>query len=124
MLMKPKFLLLAIVLLFIGCKKDDDRGILGKWNLVNVTGSIAGVNIDHPKGEIVWDFGESLIITNNYTGNFNLSFPSGKYDYVLKKDMTLNINGNEFGTVTSLTDTSMEIGQPKISDGVFYKFVR
>jgi hypothetical protein len=122
--MNLKYLLLALILLFIGCKKDDNEGIMGKWNLINVSGSIAGVNIDHPKGEIVWDFGENLIITNNYTGNFDLSFPTGKYDYELKKDMTLYINGNEFGTVTSLTDTSMEVGQPKWSDGVFYKFSR
>lgn len=122
--MNPKYFLPALLFLFIGCNKDDNEGIMGKWNLVNVSGSIAGVNIDHPKGEIVWDFGESLIITNNYNGNLDLSFPTGKYDYELKKDMTLYINGNEFGTVTSLTDTSMEVGQPKWSDGVFYKFAR
>jgi len=122
--MNPKYFLPALLFLFIGCNKDDNEGIMGKWNLVNVSGSIAGVNIDHPKGEIVWDFGESLIITNNYNGNLDLSLPTGKYDYELKKDMTLYINGNEFGTVTSLTDTSMEVGQPKWSDGVFYKFAR
>lgn len=121
--MHPKFIFFFLALVLISCSKED-KGIQGKWNLVNVSGSIAGVNIDHPKGEIVWNFGESLVITNNYNGNFNFSFPTGKYDYEIKDDIKLFVNGTQFATITSMTDDELDLGQPQISDGVFYHFVR
>lgn len=75
---------------FSGCSDDDDAGAAidpalyeGPWALINVSGSIAGV--DNDLNGIIWDFNtdeDTVTVTNNYEGDETVEdfFESGTYD--------------------------------------------
>jgi hypothetical protein len=66
--------------------QDHEIPLGESWNLVNVSGSIAGVNHDFPEGQIVWTFNadNTINVVNNNpdqsvedfldTGNFAYGF--------------------------------------------------
>lgn len=105
------FLVVATVL--IACKNDDltpkENPISGVWNLKNVSGGFAGVNIDYTKGEVIWNFkpeSKELIIEKNIetTGPESIyaDLESGTYSYEIITDsdtQTLYINNTKRGHI-------------------------
>lgn len=89
--MKNTIYILTFTLLMLSCNTDDNSQqnaeptIGGQWNLVNVTGGLAGVDDDFEVGLIIWDFNEDnleLTVTNNNTANVIYDgLSSGTYDY-------------------------------------------
>lgn len=88
--MKKFILLNLICLLFcISCSEDDDiiynDPIEGNWSLVNVSGSLMGVNQDIETGTIVWTFNPAentvTIVNNNTDEEITDFFESGTYTY-------------------------------------------
>lgn len=134
-----KFLMIAIVLisaLSIGCSNDDDTNdenktptLNGKWNLVNVSGGIQGIDQDFQKGTVVWDFNQSdetvTIINNNQLQGVYDGFPSGTYSYGITSPAdaeVLVVNEISLGTV-DLKINTLTIEQLAI-DGVKLSFTR
>jgi hypothetical protein len=117
-----------MLLLLISCNKDDDLLIEGKWSMINATGGIAGVNQNFPEGQINWTFDNgTLKIENKYTGQFNVSFPTGTYTYQeinLSNISTLYINDQQFGDFI-ISKESLVIDQSSfMADGFRYTFIR
>ena len=93
------------LVLHTGCSNDDDNSnqteepINGVWNLMNVSGGLAGASGGHDTGIITWKFNnQTLIVKNNATlGNYS-GFESGAYSYLLLEDGNEQfINLNESG---------------------------
>lgn len=80
-------MILLISALCVGCSNDDNKTSIlnGKWDLVNVSGGLLGVDQDFEKGTIVWDFNESdqtvTISNNNELQDVYDGLPSGTYPY-------------------------------------------
>ncbi|TXG34825.1 hypothetical protein [Seonamhaeicola maritimus] len=141
--MKTKILILVTVFLTItSCSLSNDTNegpvevTLIHWNLINVTGGIAGVDNDFEVGDIVWnadEFNSVLAVNNSNTDNtIEDGLASGSYDFVLFEasgDIFTVIDGNEFGKIyISETDnTLLIIDQNELSfgpqaDGFIYTF--
>ena len=117
-----------MVLSFISCNKDNDSLLEDKWSMINATGGIAGFNQNYPVGQINWTFDDgTLKIENKYTGQFNFSFPTGKYTYQeinLSNISTLYINDQQFGDI-KISNNSLTIDQSSfMADGFMYTFIR
>jgi hypothetical protein len=133
-------ILLLVPLLFMaGCNDDDAQGnpsaqnIEGTWQLVNVSGSIAGVSNNFDEGVITWTFQEDMQmiqIVNNSTDTNKYSGPeSGHYDYenvpneITPQNCTTTIEVGSFlnmgcrdTTGNTMTFTQLE------ADGYVFKF--
>lgn len=92
--LKVLFILLLALPFCMSCNNDDDNGsdpivtdpLHGKWTLININGGFAGTNTDFDEGVIVWDFNvttETIVVTNNYTGEAYDGLDSGTYPYEL-----------------------------------------
>ncbi len=144
-MMKKTILILGIILFTLtGCSIEGDSNnqpsqiTITEWNLINVTGGIAGVDHDFETGDIVWSFNNinALLTVNNNnteddledglsTGSYNISFIE------TNDDLFLRISDQEFGEVIiSGTDNEdMVIDQNSLStgqgsDGFVYTFKR
>jgi hypothetical protein len=103
------------------------------WNLVNVTGGIAGVNEDFNTGDIIWSFDNetnTLTVTNTNTDNMiEDGFDSGTYSFSVtnnSENYFLIIENNEFGAY-SITENQLIIDQNITTsgsgaDGFIYTF--
>ncbi len=143
--MKKTILLLGIILFTLtNCSTEGNSNnqpsqiTITEWNLINVTGGIAGVDHDFEIGDIVWSFNNinALLTVNNNnteddledslsTGSYNISFIE------TNDDLFLRISDQEFGEVIiSGTDNEdMVIDQNSLStgqgsDGFVYTFKR
>lgn len=81
-----------------------------KWDLVNINGGLAGIDIDFPPGSITWDFDESnvKIINNNpYMNAIYDGLSSGTYDYLINEIngyKTLEVDEQDLGGTYILND--------------------
>lgn len=131
------FLISALVLC-TSCKKDDDdttepATISGNWNLKNVSGGFAGVDIDYTPGEVIWNFNlETNILTvqNNIitTGpeDTYAGFESGTYDFEIQENdgiKILLVDGYFTGYITLLDDV-LQLDEGVAADGVMRTFER
>ena len=128
--------LLLIIGLFNRCTIDDDYDnnptLLGAWNLVEVSGTIAGTTDEFPLGAIVWNFDTSEVAVLNTNTNDSLQdgLDSGTYDYILANTPTSNSICNQ--TIAFAADdtrciefsTNVLIITENIADAVTYKFIR
>lgn len=118
---------------------DGDNGpttiIITEWNLVNVTGGIAGVDNAFTIGDITWFFDNSLLVlsvTNSNTADLEDGLDEGNYNisYLEQNgNLFLVVEDFEFGQITfSGTDNEdMTIDQNSLttgqgSDGFVYTF--
>ncbi|WP_282136209.1 hypothetical protein [Seonamhaeicola maritimus] len=141
--MKTKILILVTVFLTLtSCSLSNDTNegpievTLVHWNLINVTGGIAGVDNDFEVGDIVWNADEfnSMLAVNNSNPDDTIEdgLDTGTYDFVLFEtggDIFTVIDGDEFGKIyISETDnTLLIIDQNELSfgpqaDGFIYTF--
>lgn len=141
--MKRKFLACAVILLtLISCSLSNDNNdgpteiVITNWNLINVTGGIAGVDHNFEIGEIIWFFDEIndvLSVTNNNpddsledgldTGNYHLLFQ------IIDDKIYMFVEFNEFGEliISGIDNEDMTIDQNSLStgqgsDGFIYTF--
>jgi hypothetical protein len=144
---KLLFLFVIIVSLFAtGCNNDDSTNVdpcldnlpperHGTWNLVNVTGGIAGVSHDFEPGTIKWTFntcaGTVSVVNENddeavedflETGTYNLTFT--EYDVTALGCPQYMMAGNtNFGCENHPAQGIMMLKQ-YIADGYELKFTR
>lgn len=141
--MKKTFLILTTLFLIVtSCNisnNDNDDPIevtLYHWNLINVSGGVAGVDNDFVVGDIVWDFDplENLLYVENSNTDDTIedSLDSGVYEFSLFEEnlkLYTLLEFNEFGEIyESETDnTILIINQNSLStgtasDGFVYTF--
>jgi len=103
------------------------------WNLINVTGGVAGVNEDYALGTIIWRFNEAsgvLSVENNNTDDTKQDgLDSGNYSYSILDDngnMFLVVDSNEIGRLTITANEFVlnenETSQGSGADGFIYTF--
>ncbi len=131
------FFLIISFLLYTSCDDDDNNvseaPIAGTWHLKNVTGGIAGINIEYNRNLVKWTFKESnskLTVENNIltTGPEDIyaGLDSGVYDYEIQeieKVRTLYINDNKRGIVLIIND-SLQLDDGIAADGLLTVFER
>ena len=94
------------IILITSCTHDSNSSELsdsldGRWNLSNVSGGFAGVDIDYEQGLVSWNFNpgtliltvENSVINNGPQSTF-LPVQSGDYAYIV-----LEFNGNKYLTI-------------------------
>jgi len=99
-----------LILIFIcSCTDNDDsNATIEKWNLINVSGGFAGIDLTIEKGEIIWTLNEHdsiLDIENNYRGTFVVSLPTGRYSYFVEEinnTSYITIDRDEYGGIDIL----------------------
>ena len=113
---------------------DENQIIKTYWHLRNVSGGLAGVNINFDFNKIVWSFDEEthiITVNNTNTDDVEDGLDTGNYPYSILNvgsDSFLIINSNEFGGLT-VSQTQLIIDQNSTStgggaDGFIYTFAR
>lgn len=103
------------------------------WNLINVTGGVAGVNEDYALGTIIWRFNEAsgvLSVENNNTDDTKQDgLDSGDYTYSIlddNGDLFLVVDSDEMGHLTITANEFIlnenETSQGSGADGFIYTF--
>lgn len=125
------------IFLLIGCNNDDDNNsdsvLNGKWKLVEVNGTIAGITDEFEPGTITWTFNPSnhsfTVVNNNTDSSLMDIFDSGIYDYsVLNANstqscaQTVTLDETDYGCII-LTNTTLQINQGE-ADGIIIKLIR
>ncbi len=123
--------------LMSSCSNDDENEqvatVNGVWNLKNISGGIAGVNIDYKEGDVIWDFNvdaDLLTVENNImtTGPEDIyaGLESGTYaiDIVQNGEtMTLFIDEIKRG-ILILSENNLIIDDDIAADGFITEFER
>lgn len=104
-----KTFLVFALLLPLSCGNDDASSgstdpLNGYWNLLNVSGGFAGVDVDYDHGSVSWQFDtgtsmlrvENVSIPNGPQSTF-LPIPSGEYAYSI-----IEADGNKFLTIDGM----------------------
>ncbi|WP_417876116.1 hypothetical protein [Winogradskyella sediminis] len=132
--MKTYFYFLALMLLTLSCKSDDDADqnlnptLIGSWSLVNVSGGFAGVDDDFNDGVILWNFtnnpSEITITNTNTTEVVHSGYPSGTYSYEIETtpNDTIVVIENTDLRIISLTTNQLILDEGVVSDGFQYTF--
>mgnify|MGYP004285581033 FL=1 len=119
-----------------GCSDDESNQtetLNGIWNLKNVSGGLAGINIDYNQGDVKWSFNlenNTLIVENNIitTGPEDIyaGLESGTYNIEITQSgeiQTLFINNTERGVLILLND-NLKIDDGLYADGFITEFER
>ncbi len=129
--MKKYFIfLLSFIVLFSSCKKDSNKGILGKWKLIEVYNGYAN------GGNFQWnnisnENSHTLNISDNgqYLRQENLGGNSQQCvgTYILQADNNLEINTNcnsvtEKMKISEVTSTVLIIDRQVIEGKIRYKY--
>lgn len=115
----------AVLTLTTSCVKDTynfDDALKGSWNLVQVSGGLAGLDEQIAPGKVSWTFdGSGEIIVNNTVGvNQGGVLESGKFDYNVinsNGNTFLVIENNEFG-IYAIQNGELRMDEAFTSDGV------
>jgi hypothetical protein len=134
--MKKLLFLLVFIPLVFACSDDESNQtetLNGIWNLKNVSGGLAGINIDYNQGDVKWSFNlenNTLIVENNIitTGPEDIyaGLESGTYNIEITQSgeiQTLFINNTERGVLILLND-NLKIDDGLYADGFITEFER
>ncbi|WP_295338754.1 hypothetical protein [Flavobacterium sp.] len=126
---------LLISLCLTSCSEDnssENNNIRGQWKLVNVKGTIAGINHNFPLGEIIWDINpitQTVTVVNNNTDNALYDvLETGVYNFQVNTNPelpcgeSLLVNNIELGCF-SINNQNLIIDQ-SIDDGIKVTLVR
>jgi hypothetical protein len=131
-------LLISTLVLTTSCKKDDDdtnqpATISGNWNLKNVSGGFAGIDIDYTAGQVIWNFNletQILTVQNNIITigpeDIYAGFESGTYDFEIQENedtKALLVDGADIGDVILLDDV-LQLDEGVAVDGFMKTFER
>lgn len=139
------FPMLFLLALLVGCTEEEeptiDEQILGTWNLIQVTGGIAGLDCMFEEEAVTWTFASNSIEIK--ADNLSISLcpiidnQDHTYTILFQEDVPFLLRDNEeFGQVTitesvvdeitrenlSVDGTVFSTGQ--INDGFIFSFVR
>ena len=110
-----------------------------QWHLINVSGGLAGVDIDYDLETIIWVFnvgfsgnGGLIVENDNTDSSLEDGINTGSYNIsmqVIENGTYLFIEGEEFGKVSTPTSVDLIIDQNSLStgtgaDGYIYTFKR
>jgi hypothetical protein len=128
-------LLILIVSLYNSCTVDDDYEsnptLLGSWNLIEVSGTIAGTTDQFEYGLITWNFEEGTVtVVNNNTDESLLDgFDSGNYDFLSSVNptaescsRTLSFSPEDVNCIAY--DYENLVISQNIADGLTFRFIR
>ncbi|SEQ17479.1 hypothetical protein SAMN05421824_1353 [Hyunsoonleella jejuensis] len=148
--MKIKFLM-PLVVLFLGysCSINDNNSSdnqepteiqIYQWHLTNVSGGVAGIDIDFETDTVIWVFsldavgsGSLQVQNNNIDNSLEDGLETGVYSVsipVYDSQSILFINGDEFAGLITPTEEDLTLNQnitssgAVVSDGFIYKFAR
>ena len=123
-------ILLFISFTFLSCSLGDNNNnnnevVLTQWNLIHVTGGIAGVDETFEIGDIIWFFDDTsgqLTVTNNNTDDtVQDGLDTGVYNYSFIDTGTnvfISINDIEFGALLIFSNNQQfNIDQNITSEG-------
>jgi hypothetical protein len=127
--MKKILIPLIAALALISCNESDDsnsqNSIAGNYNLVNVSGSIAGVSNDFDPGVIRWHIdgeNQSLTVINNFddnNGSIEDFMETGSYTFETTTNETAGqcnykylADDNDLGCLSIETDGTLVFTQP------------
>ncbi len=106
-------------------KSNKNDSVSGRWKLVNVTGTFAGINNNFTSGLITWDFNaitQTVTVVNNNTDpNLWDVLETGVYNFQIINNPdfpcgeSIEIDGSVFGCYSVVND-SLVIDQ-SIADG-------
>jgi hypothetical protein len=123
------------VLMTLSCHTNDDNSpneisIAGSWNLIHVSGGLAGIDDDFETGLITWSFNEEtssvLVVNNNSEAVIYDGFPSGNYTYSIELNediQTLIINDISM-IIHTLTATDLILDEGIAVDGFLLSLKR
>ena len=119
---KRLVLLLMLSITFSSCYKDNtvSSNINGTWHMTNMSGGVAGIDIDYANTDILWIFDDlSATLTVNVAAtvdNYHYLSP-GTYDYsiLIKKKLSYLVVDTEIGQI-SIIDSQMIIDENKQSN--------
>jgi len=120
--MKIVYAFLISIFIYSCTNSDDNNATIEKWNLVNVSGGFAGIDVDIEKGKIIWTLNEHdsiLDIENNYEGNFVISLSTGRYSYFIEEinnTSYITIDNDEYGGI-DISVNHLVIDENKSSTG-------
>ena len=127
--------LIAISALATSCDNDDDSlrqpTISGTWNLINITGGLAGIDADFEPGVITWTFNAEtsmLSVENNHPENETIydGLETGTYSYSISNtddEARLIIDDGDFGSYI-LSKNQLIIDQYYGADGYLFTLER
>lgn len=129
---------LLAIMLFISCNSDDDKNaqptLKGEWKLIEVNGTIAGINDEFEPGVITWNFNpqtETFAVVNNNTDESKQDvFDTGTYSYDIVPatatnstcGQTIELDDVDYGCFI-ITNTTLQINQGE-ADGIILKLIR
>ena len=119
---KVVFVLISVLL--ISCSLSGDTNTPtrdAKWSLINISGGIAGTEINLERDQITWVFDEA---NNNLIVEVNIEDPliglsEGTYSYDLEtisNELFLFVDSSEFGAIT-ISESLLTIDQNITSTG-------
>ena len=133
------FLNLICVLFCFACSQDDDVIFTdpaeGDWSLVNVSGTLLGLDQDIEAGVIVWTFNPAentvTIVNNNTDEEITDFFESGTYAYIYMSNNgetelcseSLIIEDTDFGCQSFTNGDTMTLSNIWV-DGYILTFVK
>ena len=129
--MKKTTLIIILLLITISCNSEDTLKVDNSWNLINVSGGIAGIDENFNKGEVKWTFNEgnsTLKVVKNTSDPYS-GIADGTYTYSILTNndhFYLIIDSQEKGSIIT-TGSFMEIDENRQStgtgaDGFIYQF--
>ena len=104
-----------------------ENSISGKWHLQNLSGGIAGVNLNFNPNDFVLEFNEinrTVTVTNSLQNNVT-TLNSGTYSYLLQNNLGTNfliVNGTNIGRLT--LNTNLLLDDNADNDSMQFKYVR
>jgi len=127
----------TIITSVTSCTSDDDNNndntpenLIGNWNLVNVSGGIAGINHPVAEGTVVWEFNTNNTVTivntaaDDYTG-----LATGTYPYAFVTSdvpescaQKLTINNTQSGGCVTFTANGKMFVNDSYADGFTLEF--
>ncbi len=133
------FKILFIVLFLNSCCNQDDgnpveNSLNGKWHLVQVSGSFAGINHLFEPGTISWEFNDSnhkfKVINTNTDESLQDLFETGTYDFAIQTNTAtpelcnevIHLDGIDYGCF-GIDDNELIISQIE-TDGYYIKLIR
>jgi len=134
-------ILCCLLLFLISCEDEEENidPIIGSWNLIQLTGGLAGIDENYAPGDIVWTFSEDRL----FIEGSSMFIPEGESSYLIAEygdSLFLNRDyrvesPTQFFTYLEINDDEMTLDENSwlyitdndttltaLADGFFYSF--
>lgn len=105
-----KFITLLSLIILCSCGKDSSsHAIEEQWDVLNISGGIAGFNCDFPAGDYLWTFSEDQLIRHLITPSNCITLTEkDTFDYSILEDTGrefLELNEQVYGELVFSSDS-------------------